>query len=287
MIYSQQDTSARRYFPLNVGNYYVFIRNYNYSQYSITTSGISGSAVFEGKLYYQFYGYFSGYLRYDSLSGNIFQYDNTFNCSFYSHVKQIDSLWARTGDGNNGCNYGFPGYYRCGMNGYSVNVLGYQTQAKSFDIPLPNNNARYYAKDIGLYYYDNITYHGNSVTYTLKGCIVNGVLYGDTSLFVGIQPISAEIPNQFSLFQNYPNPFNPATKIRFNIPQNEMTQRVISTSLMVYDALGKEVAVLFNQQLQPGTYEADWDASAYPSGVYYYRIESGSFTEAKKMVLIK
>jgi len=57
--------------------------------------------------------------------------------------------------------------------------------------------------------------------------------------------------------------------------------------LTVFDVIGREIEVLVNQQLQPGTYEVSWDASAYPSGVYYYRLEAGLFSETKKMVLIK
>jgi hypothetical protein len=58
-------------------------------------------------------------------------------------------------------------------------------------------------------------------------------------------------------------------------------------SLKIYDALGKEVTTLVNESLQPGVYEAEWNASDYPSGLYFYKLESGSFTETKKMVLIK
>jgi hypothetical protein len=119
---------------------------------------------------------------------------------------------------------------------------------------------------------------------TLNGCIINGIQYGQ---IIGINQLSSEIPEKFELSQNYPNPFNPVTKIKFQIPQMETTQRVVSTSLIVYDALGKVVQVLVNQQLQPGSYEVDWDASVYPSGVYYYKLESGSFKETKKMILIK
>jgi len=100
---------------------------------------------------------------------------------------------------------------------------------------------------------------------------------------IGINPISSEIPNEFSLFQNYPNPFNPSTKIKFAIPTGYASQTILS----VYDILGRRVAVLVNQQLRPGTYEVDWDASAYPSGVYFYTITSGSFKETRKMVLLK
>jgi hypothetical protein len=57
--------------------------------------------------------------------------------------------------------------------------------------------------------------------------------------------------------------------------------------LVIYDILGREVAALVNQQLKPGTYEVDWDAANYPSGVYYYKLTAGDFTETKKMVLVK
>jgi hypothetical protein len=103
---------------------------------------------------------------------------------------------------------------------------------------------------------------------------------------IGIIPVSSQIPAQFSLSQNYPNPFNPATKIKFDIPASvETTQWVVS--LKIHDILGREVAVLVNEQLRPGSYEVDWDASAFPSGVYFYTITSGSFKESKKMVLLK
>ncbi len=59
------------------------------------------------------------------------------------------------------------------------------------------------------------------------------------------------------------------------------------TSLIVYDALGREITILINEQLNPGTYEIDWDASNYPSGVYFYKLTAGDYSETKKMVLIK
>jgi hypothetical protein len=110
---------------------------------------------------------------------------------------------------------------------------------------------------------------------------------------VGIQPISNEIPNQFSLSQNYPNPFNPTTKIRFSVPVVGVQYiEPLPLKLLVFDALGREVETLVNEQLQPGTYEVDWDGTNYPSGVYYYTLKSdhetsSGFTETKKMVLLK
>ncbi len=97
---------------------------------------------------------------------------------------------------------------------------------------------------------------------------------------VGIQPIS-NVATEFSLSQNYPNPFNPNTVISFQLAVNTFA------SLKVYDLLGREVAKLVNEKLQPGTYEVNFDGTNYPSGVYFYTIEAGNFKESKKMILIK
>lgn len=85
------------------------------------------------------------------------------------------------------------------------------------------------------------------------------------------------------LNQNYPNPFNPGTRIKFNISGTSPAL----TFLTVYDILGREVAVLVDEELNPGSYEINWDASNYPSGVYLYKLTSGNFTETRKMVLLK
>jgi len=106
---------------------------------------------------------------------------------------------------------------------------------------------------------------------------------------IGIQPTSSEIPKSYSLSQNYPNPFNPVTKIRFSIPLS----RGVSADggrgvlLQVYDILGREITVLVNEQLKPGTYEVEFDGSNYPSGVYFYTLNANEYKESKKMILLK
>jgi hypothetical protein len=122
-------------------------------------------------------------------------------------------------------------------------------------------------------------------------------VYGDTSFPVGVNQISTEVPESFTLYQNYPNPFNPSTKIKFDVPDNDtpplkgegapMVRRGMTTQLIIYNSLGQEVAVLVNEQLQPGTYEVDWIAADMPSGVYYYTLTAGEQLHTKKMVLIK
>jgi PKD repeat protein len=98
---------------------------------------------------------------------------------------------------------------------------------------------------------------------------------------IGIQQISSDIPERFNLYNNYPNPFNPSTTIKFDVAKMQ------NVKITVYDVLGRLVNVLVNRQLQPGTFEAKWDASAYSSGIYYFRMESESFSDTRKMVLVK
>ena len=95
----------------------------------------------------------------------------------------------------------------------------------------------------------------------------------------GIQTL--EIPSTYMLYQNYPNPFNPVTKIKFGVPKNGYIK------LTVYDELGKEVRVINEGYKIANTYEAVFDATNLPSGVYYYKLEADGFSDTKKMVIIK
>ena len=98
---------------------------------------------------------------------------------------------------------------------------------------------------------------------------------------IGIQNINSEIPGKFSLSQNFPNPFNPVTNIEFSVPKRGLVK------LVVFDMLGREVETLLNKLTEAGTYRADWNASKYPSGVYFYKLQTEGFIETKRMVLIK
>jgi type IX secretion system substrate protein len=99
---------------------------------------------------------------------------------------------------------------------------------------------------------------------------------------IGIRKISSEVPIDFALHQNYPNPFNPTTKIKFDIPS-----RTTKAEIIIYDLLGRRISTLVNSPLEPGTYEATWDATSYPSGVYFCRLSAGTFTVTMRMVLTK
>jgi len=103
------------------------------------------------------------------------------------------------------------------------------------------------------------------------------------SQVLSINQITTSVPDKYSLSQNYPNPFNPTTNLEFGISELGFV------SLKIYDGLGREVQTLVNEQLAPGTYNYQFSTINYPlsSGVYFYKLEAGSFVETKRMVLLK
>ncbi len=125
----------------------------------------------------------------------------------------------------------------------------------------------------------------NSKMIIWGGSNENGVNWTNTGGFyetlVGINQNQNFSPEKYSLSQNYPNPFNPSTKIRYEIPKES------SVTLIIYNTLGKEVSNLNNSKLSAGIYETEWDATNFPSGIYYYMLKTESFSDTKKMILIK
>ena len=101
------------------------------------------------------------------------------------------------------------------------------------------------------------------------------------STTTGINQITSLIPDKYNLYQNYPNPFNPVTNIKFDIIKSN------NVKVIVFDMLGKEVVVLLNEVLQPGSYKVDFDGSRLSSGIYYFKIVTNDFTDIKKMTLLK
>ncbi|MCI0715132.1 MAG: PQQ-dependent sugar dehydrogenase [Chlorobi bacterium] len=134
-----------------------------------------------------------------------------------------------------------------------------------------------------------IPFGGTGLTTVLQGTdgfIYYAAFHSSNGSIVRIKPNpnavnNNGIPVDFSLSQNYPNPFNPVTKIKYEIPKSEFV------TLKIYNVLGIEIAALVDEQKQTGSYEIDWDASNYPSGVYFYELHAGEFIDRKKMILVK
>ncbi len=133
---------------------------------------------------------------------------------------------------------------------------------------------------INILYMDGVTYGDKVYLYAVdKGGKIFRLV--ENVAVIGVHSVSTLLPEVFALQQNYPNPFNPITKVRFTVPNAG------NVRISVYDALGKEVRLLVNESLQVGIYETDFDAANTPSGVYFYRMEAGNFSETKKMVVLK
>jgi hypothetical protein len=107
----------------------------------------------------------------------------------------------------------------------------------------------------------------------------------DYTIPIGIQPISSLIPKSYSLNQNYPNPFNPTTNIRFDVSHSGFAK------LVLYDILGREITTLVSEDVKPGEYLVNYNASNQPSGVYFYRLtvtdNINTWSATKKLMLVK
>ncbi len=148
--------------------------------------------------------------------------------------------------------------------------------ARSFGI---NFISRFYLL-FQFYSNDSSLVGGDIVVRNLEGSTggkINGI---DFSIITAV-PEPGRVPEEFILEQNYPNPFNPSTTIRFSVPKREQV------NLSVYNSLGQEVRTLVSGEKAQGSYEVSFDASNLPSGIYFYKLQTGAKVEVKKMVLLK
>ncbi|MFA5403446.1 MAG: T9SS type A sorting domain-containing protein [Ignavibacteria bacterium] len=298
-ILNSLDTNSLKYMPMHVGDYWVY--NGHASSFSggsnwIDVLSIQFCRYVNNHIYYYFTttnnnGYpFKGYYRVDSLTGSLYKYDSTGSCNYYHNEILSDSLAAINGDSIKNCNTSI---YKC-TSVTNLLIFGDSTIKKSFYyyfsyIPYTHTGSKNFIRMYGFSYYSSSSTGGGSAgsySLTLKGCKINGIVYGDTST-VGINKIGNIIPDNFSLSQNYPNPFNPSTSIKYQIADSKFVR------LVVYDILGKEVATLVNEKLQPGEYEVQFPNVQLanvqlPSGVYFYSLfADGERMDTKKMLMIK
>jgi hypothetical protein len=113
------------------------------------------------------------------------------------------------------------------------------------------------------------------------GVIANTASIAWAGPFVADVKIGETISGDYELSQNYPNPFNPKTTIKYQLPEMSFV------TIKVFDVLGSEIATLVNEEKPAGNYETEFDATVLPSGIYFYRLQAGTFVETKKMILMK
>ncbi|RPI65759.1 MAG: T9SS C-terminal target domain-containing protein, partial [Ignavibacteriales bacterium] len=127
---------------------------------------------------------------------------------------------------------------------------------------------------------DGTLYIGVHGVATCSGGLTQTLIAIKDTGTVSVNEISSDIQN-FSLSQNYPNPFNPTTTIRYSLPEET------NVTIIIYDILGREVSILVDEEKPAGEYEVSWNASVFPSEIYFLRMQAGHFSEAKKLLLIK
>ncbi|MBK7500345.1 MAG: T9SS type A sorting domain-containing protein [Ignavibacteriales bacterium] len=159
---------------------------------------------------------------------------------------------------------------------YSTTGNPYGQKIKVSQSSYADNVNQYYPK---VKFYNNQLYYvwwqTNSQSQKIYARII------DFDYLVDVQQEPGYFADDYYLKQNYPNPFNPSTKISWQSPVGSWQ------TLKVYDILGNEVATLVDEYKSAGTYEVEFNAAKYTSGVYFYRLHAGSFVETKKMILLK
>lgn len=143
-----------------------------------------------------------------------------------------------------------------------------------------NNWVQDYTAPNGNYTYMSIERNGffSGAVFALRD---NGGISRTYFLAIGINIISTNVPVKTNLNQNYPNPFNPNTNITFDISEKNFT------TIEIFNSAGQTIDRPVNSELQPGSYKLDWDASNYPSGIYFYTLRTADFIKTNKMILVK
>ena len=227
-------------------------------------------------------------IQYSSNFGANWIYTNINNNTIYkldafgNNVFAITDYYGAYLSTNNGANFG-------GIYGNNANAF---TMHDSNIFVGTTNSGVYLSTNMGMNWTQKNQGFGTGLILIRDMCISNNYIFAAwmnksvwrrsyPEILMGIRNISSQIPTLFSLKQNYPNPFNPITKIQFDVMKTE------NVKITVFDIAGKELEVLVDKRMQPGTYEVEWSGEKYASGIYFYRMQAGDYVETRKMVLMK
>jgi len=215
------------------------------------------------------------FLRVDSVTGLIYRYWQELNGEYIFH-----NLNPEIGDTIFHPAFQENPFYIL-EDEQPINYLGIDTYERRYWEYLPCSCYHTLIKGFGLARTFFSEFGGSEST--LKGCVINGVLYGDTTFVVDVDDKLNLIPTEYKLEQNYPNPFNPSTKISYQLPVSG------NVTLKVFDVLGREVATLVDEYRDAGSYNLEFriENLELSSGIYFYQLKAGEFVETKKMLLIK
>lgn len=276
-LYSQTD-SVLAYMPLEIGN------KWQYKVHKI----VHGPPSTDTTIYYSFI-----LVERDTIMPNGYQYQVIKSSDFTTKYIHLDSVTACVYEYANDSSRGIKtDSLRCSEGDWfgrdrfcefidTATILNYQTWMMGISWIAPDISlAHTLAMDIGMIYQYRFESYGWGIKWisNLVYAKINGVDFGE------IVNSQNDIKNEltgFYLQQNYPNPFNLSTTISYSVPEIEFI------TLKVYDVLGSEIATLVNEEKLAGSYQMNFDATALPSGIYFYRLQAGDFIQTKKMILMK
>jgi len=278
-------------YPLSIGNKWIYLTitviNPNVYYDVILTEVLDDSIAPNNKLYYHLREGNNHYLdRVDSLDGRVYRYYEHPNLPENEYV--VADLLGEVGDSIPSFDPTYPTAYSYTklIRIDTFNSWGLTKLRKLYHQVTPGYfhfHLFSFTEDIGPDSLFSGGWYGYGKT-ILKGCVINGIIYGDTTL-TGIDDEENPTASEFKLEQNYPNPFNPSTVISYRLP---VTSNV---TLKVYDVLGNEIATLVNEEKPAGEYEVEFSPESSiknpASGIYFYQLKAGEFIQSKKMILLK
>lgn len=276
---------ALKYFPLHIGDYWQYrVEKNSYGLSEPDTSWIgfkevTGDTIMqnnkkyfiikEDHITFPYQAFFRPrFIRIDSLTAEVFEYDIISN-----KENKIDSLLIKKGDKFFG--------YEC-KSDTTKEYFGVQVETKLIGQYLVSSTAYHgweLAKGLGevMRYFDDISLYWTHYQCDLIYAEIDGSKYG---IKTNIEK-SGNLPNQIKLFQNYPNPFNPTTTINYSVPKQSYV------TIIIYDALGREITSLVNDFKPIGNYSVEFHATNLSSGIYFYQIKVDQFIQTLKMILIR
>jgi len=277
------DPEIFKFDPLDIGNKWIYTTGFTGNQSIVFKMVFKDTVLSNQKTFRQIeridYNSVSRiisftYERIDSVTGDVY----TWGIDSTEYI--MDNLNNNPGDTINASRF-----YRFGTTIFdslkTISLFNMPTETRIYSTVAPYGGEHYYlAKNIGMSYRQE-EFEAALIINELKGAVIKGIVYGDTSTIAGITDKVPTQPKEYVLSQNYPNPFNPTTTINYSIPKAGQVK------LTVYNAIGSKVATIVNEYKPAGNYSVQFSASNLASGIYLYRLESGNYTNAKKLILLK
>lgn len=276
-IYAQSALNAEGMLPIAKNNVWVYDNFSGFSTWKFSEDTIVIDSIF----YNIIYASTPHYLRLREDDYFVLRRDSTYNEPnheeiYYKKNAQLDDSWTQLMFGDSVFTYTSIVTDTFLLNIFNTLITG-KVVRKDLGLVLLDE---LWTEEFGLI--SSADFHG--VLYYLTGCVINGVVYGDTSTsFVNYEPMDI-LPEQAELLQNYPNPFNSSTIIEYILPKENYVK------LAIYNLLGEEIKTLVDELQKGGKYRVDFSSSVVDgltSGVYFYSLRVNSSIVTKKMVLLR